>query len=125
MTDEQAIILADVPVHLRLGVPRAEREKAQTVLVSLTIARRHPPPFGPEARLADTIDYAHIIRFLKEELPQRGPFVLVETIAETIATHARDVAGADARVTVEVKKPSVLGDKGVVSVRLVRMGGAP
>lgn len=123
VTDEQAITIADVPVTLRLGVPRAERETAQTVLVTLSITRPAPPPFGADARLSDTIDYAPIIAFLKDELPARGPFVLVETIAETVIAQARTLAGAHARIAVEVKKPSVLGGDGMVSVRLVRDGG--
>ncbi|MDX2233098.1 MAG: dihydroneopterin aldolase [Hyphomonadaceae bacterium] len=122
MIDELAIILTDIPVSLHLGVPRAERERPQTVLISLTMARRDPAPFGADARLGDTIDYARVIAFLKEGLPARGPFVLVETIAETVAAYARDLAGPDACVAVDVKKPSVLGKDGLVTVRLVREG---
>lgn len=122
MTDTQSITLADVPVSLHLGVPRAERERAQTVLITLRITRRDPPPFDASARLSDTIDYAPIIAFLRETLPARGPYVLVETIAEAVIAHAREVAGPAAQVAVTVKKPSVLGGAGEVRVELVREG---
>jgi FolB domain-containing protein len=125
MTDETSIHIADVPVSLRVGVPPAERETAQTVRVTLTITRADPAPFTAASGLPDTVDYAALIHFLRHTLPARGPFVLVETIAETVIAHARAVAGADTRVVVDIKKPSVLGAEGMVSVRLVREGGAP
>jgi dihydroneopterin aldolase len=124
MPDELAIFLTDVPVRLRLGVPRAERERDQIVLVSIAIARRSPPPYGVTARLQDTIDYAPLITFLKEELPTRGPFLLAETVAETVLAFTLNRAGADARVSVEVKKPSVLNGDGMASVKLARGGSA-
>lgn len=120
MTDVLAIALTDVPVSLRLGVPRAERERPQTVLVSLTLTRTRPPPFDPEARLSETVDYATLIAFLKDGLPAKGPFVLVESIAEAVVAQVRALAGEATYVTVEVKKPSVLGGDGMVAVRLER-----
>lgn len=114
------IAVTDVPTEVRLGVPAAERARAQRVTVSVRLTRPAPAPFAPGDRIGRTLDYDDLIDFIREGLPASGAFVLVEAIAEAVAVHALARAGAGAHVEVRVAKPSVLEPPAEVSVTLVR-----
>lgn len=114
------IAVTDVPVELRLGVPAAERARAQQVTVTVRLTRPAPAPFAPADRIGRTLDYDRLIDFIREGLPAQGPFVLVEAVADAVAAHALALAGAGARVEVTVAKPSVLDAPAQVSITLVR-----
>jgi len=113
------LAVSDVPVDLRLGVPAAERARAQRVTVSLRLSRPAPTPFRPADRIGKTLDYDRLIAFIRD-LPARGPFVLVEAVAETVAAHALELGGDGARVEVTVAKPAVLEAPAQVTVTLIR-----
>lgn len=113
----ETITLTDVAVPLRLGVTAAERARPQTVLVTVALTLTRPPEHDD---LAETVDYDRITGFLQRELPAAGEVHLVETVADHIATHALSLSARAARVTVTVKKPSVLAAPAMVSVTLTR-----
>jgi FolB domain-containing protein len=119
MADTQTIALDDIPVTLSLGVPAAERDAPQTVLVSLALTMGLRPSPSSD-RLADTVDYAAIIAFLQADLPALGPFHLVETVAECVAAYVLALTSRIDDVTVSVKKPSVLAAPAIVSVSITR-----
>lgn len=119
-SEQQVISVADIPVALYLGVPERERRVKQEVLISVAIHLYDPPPFDMFSRIGDTIDYSEVIRFVQEQLPVAGEFVLVETVAEEVATFALSRARGVSSVEVVVKKPSVLTAPAMASVTLRR-----
>jgi FolB domain-containing protein len=120
MEDVLIIQLNDVPVTTHIGVPETERATPQTLLISLSFAIADPPSFARDSTLPDTIDYAALIAFLQAEIPARGPWVLVESVAESIIEYALSLSARVAWADVQVKKPSVLGSAGMTSVSLRR-----
>lgn len=120
MQDVLIIELEDVPVVTHVGVPDGERASPQTLLISLSFAIAEPPNFDHGAALSDTIDYAAVIAFLQTGIPARAPWVLIESLAEAIVDHALSLSARVAWADVRVKKPSVLGARGMTSVSLRR-----
>lgn len=118
--DRLLIAVGEVPVDVRLGVPARERARRQRIVVSVRLTRPAPNLFGPGDRIGQTLDYDELIAFIREEVPAREPFVLVEAVAEAVATHALDLGGAGARVEVTVAKPAVLEAPAHVAVTLIR-----
>jgi FolB domain-containing protein len=119
-SDLQVISVADIPVALYLGVPERERRTKQEVLISVAVYLEEPAPFDMSSRIGDTIDYSEVIRFVQEQLPAAGAFVLIETVAEKVATFALARAMGASSVEVVVKKPSVLMAPAMASVTLRR-----
>lgn len=125
MSDLQVVRVSDVPVALRIGLSAAERETAQTVLVSVQVELAAPAPFALGDDLAGAVDYDDILRFLAHDLPTRTPVRLLETLADLIAAHALGLSPQIREATVEVKKPSVLKSiGGMASVSVRRRRGA-
>jgi len=121
MRDKQSIQLKDVGVSLQVGVPAEERANAQTVRLSLTIELEPPGPYFEHDRLEATLDYGRIIAFLREDLPQLGPFALIEAVADRAAEFVLGLSAKIESVEVRVDKPSVLApEAGAVSVTLLR-----
>jgi dihydroneopterin aldolase len=116
-SDLMILRVEDAPCTLHLGVSEAERAQPQTVLISaaITVARG----VGADD-LAATIDYDAIIGFLRTGLPARGPFKLIETVADRIAAHCLSLGDDVIEAEIAVKKPSVLAGAGMVSVLLRR-----
>jgi 7,8-dihydroneopterin aldolase/epimerase/oxygenase len=110
------ITIRDLEVFYRVGVPEAEREKAQRLLV--TIEMKHD--FARAAAADDltrTIDYAAVSERLLAFGEGRS-WKLIETLAHEIAQMIlRDFAPT--RVAVEIKK-FILPQAKYVSVRVAR-----
>ena len=111
-----AILIEQLELETRIGVPDEERAKPQRLTVSLRIEPRRD--FGQlDDDLANTIDYqavCHAIKALSTARPRR----LVETLAEEIASLVLENE-AVAAVEVELHK-FVLTDTAFVAVRLRR-----
>jgi FolB domain-containing protein len=113
------IIIKDLEVNYRVGVPAAERAKAQRLLV--TVVMNHD--FAAAAardRIDATIDY-HAVALRLGNFGRRRTWKLLETLAE-------DVAGMilrefkPERVSLEIKK-FVLPQTRHVAVRITRPNG--
>jgi dihydroneopterin aldolase len=122
MHDAHIIDLRDVSARLRIGVGDVERETPQEVLISVSLTLFDPPRYPDHDRLLDTVDYDAVIGFIQDGLPRLGPMRLIETVADRVAEHCLDLSSRIALVDVTVKKPSVLGAQGLVSVTLRRYG---
>ena len=95
------IIINDLEVHYRIGVPDEEREQPQRLL--LTIEMEHD--FRPAAAADDltkTINYYAVCQRLLR-LGENKSWKLLETLSEEIAQLVLQEFGATA-VTVEIKK---------------------
>lgn len=120
MQDEQIIRVASVPAQVRVGVSDIERAHPQMVRFSVTLRLATPPAFADHDRLADTVDYDHVIRVIQHVLPAEGPTRLIETLADRAAHHCLALSRRILSATVEVEKPSVLQEAGLVSVAITR-----
>lgn len=125
MQDFQVIAVDDVSTRLHLGVSAEERALAQEVRISVRLTLADPPHYEGKDRLAETIDYDRIIGFLREGLPAAGETLLIETVADRAAAFCLALSARVSLVEVTVKKPSVLGSSGLVSVGIVRHGRRP
>jgi FolB domain-containing protein len=113
------ISIVELEVYYRVGVPDAERAAAQRLLLTVELEI----DFSAAARsndLADTIDYAAVVRRLLKFGKDRS-WKLIEKIAtdiaDTILIEFNPVA-----VTVEIKK-FIIPEARHVSVVLTRRGG--
>lgn len=120
MSDTQTITLSDVSATLHIGVGGEERARAQTVLVTVTIHLVEPPSFTGEPALHDTVDYDHIIHYIRDALPKEGQVKLIETVADRVAAHCMALSPRITDAEVTVKKPSVLTAPSMVSVTIRR-----
>ena len=110
------IVIQDLEVFYRVGVPDQERAQPQRLL--LTVELEHD--FTQAARADDvekTIDYAHLSRRLLGFGDDRQ-WKLIETLAVDLAAMILSEFGAE-RVSVEVKK-FVVPEARWVSVRVRR-----
>jgi 7,8-dihydroneopterin aldolase/epimerase/oxygenase len=110
------IIIADLEVNYRVGVPEAERKKPQRLLLSIDLAvdfRRA----ATMDRLGETIDYDSVCRRLLQFGDGRE-WQLIETLSVEIAEALLAEYSAQ-RVTVEVKK-FVIPQARHVAVRTTR-----
>ena len=117
MTDK--IILSGVHLVCRLGVTAEERRLPQPIAVTLELRMDLARP-GESDALADTVDYA-VVRNALEEVALRREYVLVESLAESMA---QEVLGRFAipEVCVTVSKPEALRPFGVddTAIQIVR-----
>lgn len=88
--------------------------------MSLRLTILNPPRFQDHDDLHDTLDYDALIGFIRSGLPARGPFVLIETVADVVVAAALELSPRVAEATVTVAKPAVLKGAGLVSVGLTR-----
>jgi len=113
------IIIQDLEVFYRVGVPDAERAQPQRLLITLELGLDFEP-----AAVADdldkTIDYDALCRRLSAFGDDRG-WKLIETLALAIADITITEFGAR-QVTVEVKK-FILPNTRYVAVRVIRSRG--
>jgi dihydroneopterin aldolase len=112
------ILIADLEVAYRVGVPDEERARPQRLLLSLEM--EVPAGFGAAAAgddLLRTIDYHAVCRRL-QGLGEGREWRLIETLAVEIAERVRDEFGAG-RVRVEVRK-FILPETRYVGVRVER-----
>lgn len=121
MSETQRIILKNMALSLRVGVPDAERAIPQALLADIEIEISDPPVFFTEDDLAQTINYDRIIGFLREGLAGLGPFALIESVADRICAFCLALSARVQTVEVHITKPSVLpAAAGLVSVGLRR-----
>ena len=111
-----AIILVDLEVYCRVGVPDEERAKPQRLLISVRMERDFSKAASSDD-LRQTIDYFSVSRRLLR-LGEGREWRLIETLAVEIAELIRAEFGAD-RVGVEVKK-FILPEARYVSVQTSR-----
>jgi 7,8-dihydroneopterin aldolase/epimerase/oxygenase len=110
------IIIRDLAVAYRVGVPAAERAQPQRLLLTLEIGH----DFAAAARSDDlnqTVDYYAVCQRLLRYGEGRE-WKLIETLAQEIAESVRTEFGARA-VSVEVKK-FVIPETAYVAVRVQR-----
>jgi FolB domain-containing protein len=103
-------------VITRVGVPKEERARPQTVKVSaaITLAKSFK---GFDDRLENTIDYFAMSEALRDKAAE-GERKLIETLAEDLAAVVINFDGVCA-VTLEVEK-FILADCDAVSVEITR-----
>jgi dihydroneopterin aldolase len=118
MSDLQIIRVEDAKAIVRVGVPEPERAAPQEVRLCVVLALGDPPHFVAHDRIAATVDYDRIIRFIREDLGE--PAHLIETLADRVAGHCLSLSPRARWVEVTVKKPSVLSGDGLVAVTIRR-----
>ncbi len=111
-----AILIRDLELFLRVGVPEAERARPQRLLISIEATRDVSLAVAKDD-LAGSIDYAAVCERLAGWAPARS-WRLIETLAAEIAELLLREFGASA-ATVEIKK-FVLPQTRFVGVRLTR-----
>jgi len=103
------ILIPDVPVDCRIGVPDGERAAPQRLLVSVTL-HGDLSAAGRSDDFSATVDYAAVAETVIHTSLDR-PRSLIETLAEDVA--AEILAGYPVEaVSVRVVKPSALASKG-------------
>ncbi len=113
------ILIKDLDVSYRVGVPDAERAQPQRLLLTIELSRDFRAAAASD-NLADTIDYYALTRRLLR-LGEGRSWRLIEKLACDIADLILAEFGA-AAVSVEVKK-FILPETRYVAVRVTRSGG--
>ena len=112
------IIIKELTVTARVGVPAAERAKSQRLLISVEMDHDFTAAAKTDSIKA-TIDY-HAVAVRLENYCGRGSWKLIETLAVEIAeTILREFKPKG--VTVEIKK-FILPETRHVAVRVTRLG---
>ena len=114
-----AIVVKDLLVAARIGVPEEERAQPQNVLVSFTLDLDLSTA-GRSDDLSDTLDYGALIAGV-EKVVQGEAVKLIEHLAERVAGFLLDLSGVG-RVTVEIAKevPPIPQTVGRVAMRVER-----
>ena len=115
------IVLVDLEVFFRVGVPDEERRQPQRLLLTVTMERDFSAAAAGDD-LTQTIDYAAVSRRLRD-LGAGREWRLIETLAVEVADLVRREFQADA-VGVEVKK-FILPEARHVTVRVRREAPPP
>lgn len=110
------IVIKDLEVQFRVGVPDAERAQPQRLLITLKIEHDFVAAAGADS-IGATIDYYAVSRAVLD-LGKERSWKLIETLAEDLARLVLDRFGASG-VMVEVKK-FILPEARYVSVRISR-----
>jgi dihydroneopterin aldolase len=110
------IAIRELEVHFHVGVPDAERERAQRLLLDIEM-ERDVSSAAAEDDLSKTVDYYAVSRRLLR-LGEGRSWRLIETLAVEIADLILCEFGVP-RVTVEVRK-FILPEARHVSVRVTR-----
>lgn len=112
------IIIKELELFVRVGVPKAERAKAQRLLVNIEMDRDFSAAIRRD-RIEETIDY-HAVSVRLAEFVRRKNWKLIETLAnemaELILREFKPI-----RVTVEIQK-FILPQTKFVAVRVTRPG---
>lgn len=114
-----SIIISDLEVHCRVGVPDEERAQPQRLLISVEMERDFTRAAAGDD-LRETIDYDAVSRRLLAFGEGRS-WKLIETLAADIAGVILTEFRA-ARVTVEIKK-FIVPEARHVAVKLTRTAG--
>ena len=113
------VFIRDLRLDTRIGAYETERRQVQTLQFELELGRDRLQACATD-RLADTMDYAEVVKAIQTVLAQHE-FHLLEPLAEAIAQHLRD--RFDARwIRLEVSKVGVVPGARQVGVRIERGG---
>ncbi|MEZ5361031.1 MAG: dihydroneopterin aldolase [Bryobacterales bacterium] len=99
------ILIADLPVRCKIGVPEQERAVEQELRIDLELSLDLRPS-GEADDFGRTVDYAAASGLVQRTAAAR-PRKLIETLAEDIARVALDSMAIEA-VRVRIRKPSAL-----------------
>lgn len=99
------IFLEQVSAKTKLGVPKWERLKAQTVILDIEISYDLSKSCQSDA-IEDTIDYGEVVNRTRETLKENS-FKLVEALAEHLCQLILKEFKAE-RVKIKVAKPAIL-----------------
>jgi dihydroneopterin aldolase len=111
------IRVVDLEVFAHIGVPHAERQTAQRLLISLELATDSFSHAAGTDNLAWTVNYADVVEHVKE-LTAKRERKLLERLAEELAMDLLK-SFPIRKITVEIKK-FVLPDTRYVSVKIER-----
>jgi dihydroneopterin aldolase len=113
------IFIRDLRLDTRIGAYKTERRKVQTLQFELELGRERLQACTTD-RLADTMDYAEVVKAIQTVLAEHE-FRLLEPLAEAVAQHL--LRRFDARsIKLEVSKTGVVPGAGQVGVRIERGG---
>jgi len=112
------IIISDLEVFYRIGVPEEERAAPQRLLISVEMTRDFSAAASADD-LTKTIDYYAVTRRLLRFGEGRS-WKLIEKLAADLATAILAEFGPD-QVSIEVKK-FIIPEAGYVAVRVTRGG---
>jgi dihydroneopterin aldolase len=115
------VFLRDIRLEAKIGIYKRERLIAQTIAIDLDIALPSDRVFHT-GKVADTIDYAVVVKRLRSELEARR-FGLVEELAHFIAQLVLDEFHSP-RVRVSIAKLGILKDVLRVGVTIERSRNA-
>ncbi len=115
MMDDE-IQIRGLRVSARIGVPEAERAKAQELSIDLRLFPKGGLS-GLEDRIDRTIDYAAVAQEVREFCEQ-GSRALIETLAEDLATLV--LQRHDSRAVEVLVRKFILPDCDYVAVRIRR-----
>lgn len=114
-----AIVISDLLLPARIGVPDEERLASQNVLVSFELAIDLRSA-GESDDLSETLDYGLLLAGVAEVV-EAEPAKLIEHLAERVASFLLGLPGVES-VAVEIakEKPPVPQTVGRVSMRVER-----
>ncbi len=115
-----AILIRDLRVEALIGIHRRERHVKQTLSIDLDIGLPGNAVFASD-KVADTIDYEQVALKIRE-LAGGGPYRLVETFADRVATLLIQDFGAP-WVKVSASKIGILPNARLVGVTIERRRG--
>ena len=114
------VALKDLDIEMSVGLKAWERERRQTLRVSVEMWAPLAP--GPFARLEQCIDYDRVHAHITSTWPARSHTELLETLADELLTFVfEDAQIAAARVTLE--KPEVYPGTATPAVTFFRRRG--
>lgn len=108
------ILIQGLLLHVRVGVPRAERKLPQSIAIDIEIVRAKAPEGDI---IAETVNYADIVRELKELARTERDRLLLETFAREIAEICLAEPEVE-RVQVTLRKLQKLESCAAVGVRM-------
>ncbi len=113
---DQQIHIEQLKVFGRVGVPKAERARAQRLVLNITLWPARDLRDLQDA-IARTVDYSALCRDVKEFLSGQSP-QLLETLANDLASHLLRKFRVH-KISVEIRK-FVLKDAAYASVTVTR-----
>jgi dihydroneopterin aldolase len=115
------VFVRGLELQARLGVHAHEKAGPQRIVVHVDLAVRDDGPDIGADQLSRVVDYEQLVRAARAAVAGEH-VLLVETLAETLATYAlRDPRVERARVSIE--KPDAFPDAAAVGVTVERNRG--
>jgi FolB domain-containing protein len=110
------VIIKNLKLSCRVGVPEEERKHPQTIEIDLEL-ERDLHPAGTSDDVEKTVDYAQV-SFLISDFVQKKEFKLLERLAEEIANEIMHKFDVD-QIKIQVRK-KVLKETDWTGVEIVR-----